>query len=365
MINSILSTLVFLTIAFCTTPAEAAEFKPTGPMKIIIPYGPPSGVAKFFHILQNYATSKGITLVPEYKPGAEAMVGLNHAASGAHNVNNTAVVTVLSDTISKNPARKFNKDYFTPITAFVRPKMYIVAGPNVPVNNLSELFSTIKQNPGKLTWASSNEQIYLHIQGMAEEFGFNFNELVITRFNGGSSVGSIAGGHIDLGMYPAPAVAAMVNGGQLKLLGTYRHTDVPNRNVQSLDQLMKLRYNYEDAYSLFTLPGASPEFTKFWKDFTREFLADEAVKQQIKDSHFYQFDHGLTEIHRILKLWQPDAPIKLTQREEEIYNLIRVRGLSNRQIATQLSIGESAVKLHVSNVLKKHGLRTRTQLAVT
>jgi DNA-binding NarL/FixJ family response regulator len=75
------------------------------------------------------------------------------------------------------------------------------------------------------------------------------------------------------------------------------------------------------------------------------------------------FDHGLTDVNRILKLWQPNVPIKLTRREEEIKNLIRVRGLSNKQISNQLSIGESAVKTHVTSILKKYGLSSRTQLA--
>ena len=54
---------------------------------------------------------------------------------------------------------------------------------------------------------------------------------------------------------------------------------------------------------------------------------------------------------------------KLTPRQEEIVRLIAARGLSNKQVARQLGISESAIKLHVGLVLKKYGLRNRTQLA--
>ena len=54
----------------------------------------------------------------------------------------------------------------------------------------------------------------------------------------------------------------------------------------------------------------------------------------------------------------------LTRREREVLPLV-ARGLSNRQIADELSIGERTVEGHVANILAKWRLTTRTQLAVT
>ena len=53
----------------------------------------------------------------------------------------------------------------------------------------------------------------------------------------------------------------------------------------------------------------------------------------------------------------------LTRREREVLPLV-AQGLSNRQIADVLSIGERTVEGHVANILAKWGLATRTQLAV-
>jgi ATP/maltotriose-dependent transcriptional regulator MalT len=50
----------------------------------------------------------------------------------------------------------------------------------------------------------------------------------------------------------------------------------------------------------------------------------------------------------------------LTPREEEVLQLVR-RGLSNRQIAATLWIAESTAKVHVHNVLRKLGARSRTE----
>ncbi len=54
----------------------------------------------------------------------------------------------------------------------------------------------------------------------------------------------------------------------------------------------------------------------------------------------------------------------LTDRQYEIFNLVARRGLSNRKIAETLHITEDTVKAHVGVILKKYGVRNRTQLAL-
>jgi NarL family two-component system response regulator LiaR len=51
---------------------------------------------------------------------------------------------------------------------------------------------------------------------------------------------------------------------------------------------------------------------------------------------------------------------QLSERERDVLQLI-VRGLSNRQIAHNLTLGESTIKFHVSNILSKLGVATRAE----
>jgi two-component system, NarL family, response regulator LiaR len=53
----------------------------------------------------------------------------------------------------------------------------------------------------------------------------------------------------------------------------------------------------------------------------------------------------------------------LSQRETEVLCLV-ARGLANKQVARQMGIAESTVKCHVSGVLAKLGLPSRTQIAL-
>ncbi len=53
----------------------------------------------------------------------------------------------------------------------------------------------------------------------------------------------------------------------------------------------------------------------------------------------------------------------LTAREHEVLVLL-AEGLSNREIARRLSISERTARTHVSNILDKLGVRSRTQAAL-
>ncbi len=59
----------------------------------------------------------------------------------------------------------------------------------------------------------------------------------------------------------------------------------------------------------------------------------------------------------------PDSPEELTERETEVLRLL-ARGQSNKDIARTLSIGEKTVKTHVSNILSKLNVASRTQAAL-
>jgi two-component system, NarL family, response regulator LiaR len=56
----------------------------------------------------------------------------------------------------------------------------------------------------------------------------------------------------------------------------------------------------------------------------------------------------------------PESPEDLTERETEVLRLL-AQGQSNKQIAHRLHISEKTVKTHVSNILSKLGVQSRTQ----
>jgi len=58
----------------------------------------------------------------------------------------------------------------------------------------------------------------------------------------------------------------------------------------------------------------------------------------------------------------PDSQPRLSEREQEVIQLL-TRGLTNRQIAERLMVGERTIDSHVEHVRNKLGLRTRAEIA--
>jgi DNA-binding NarL/FixJ family response regulator len=59
----------------------------------------------------------------------------------------------------------------------------------------------------------------------------------------------------------------------------------------------------------------------------------------------------------------PESPETLTEREADVLRLLAT-GRANKEIAAELHIGEKTVKTHVSNILAKLGVHSRTQAAL-
>jgi NarL family two-component system response regulator LiaR len=60
---------------------------------------------------------------------------------------------------------------------------------------------------------------------------------------------------------------------------------------------------------------------------------------------------------------QPESPEELTERETEILKRV-ARGQANKEIASALFVGEGTVKGHISSILRKLRVKSRTQAAL-
>ncbi|PWB73548.1 MAG: DNA-binding response regulator [Anaerolineales bacterium] len=99
------------------------------------------------------------------------------------------------------------------------------------------------------------------------------------------------------------------------------------------------------------------------KDSSPETLIDaiRQVNQGVASLHPSIAKKVLDELHHTEKQKLSEEP--LTQREVEVLRLI-AQGLENREIAGQLVISEATVRTHVSNILGKLHLASRTQAAL-
>jgi DNA-binding NarL/FixJ family response regulator len=97
------------------------------------------------------------------------------------------------------------------------------------------------------------------------------------------------------------------------------------------------------------------------RDGSRHPLQAAALGQAIKSAAAGQVQLTPRAVARLMQaVSATESSVDLTERETEILRLI-ARGQSNKQIARSLHISEKTVKTHVSNILTKLGVQSRTQ----
>ncbi len=133
------------------------------------------------------------------------------------------------------------------------------------------------------------------------------------------------------------------------------------RKVSPRSQVVVLTSYHEDEHVFPALQAGALSY--ILKDVTLEQLA-EAIRSAAKGEAVLHPRIALRVIQELHgpKL-KPNPFTNLTKREVGVLRCI-AEGLSNAEIAKQLSISEYTVKGHVSNILSKLHLSDRTQAAV-
>ncbi len=90
-------------------------------------------------------------------------------------------------------------------------------------------------------------------------------------------------------------------------------------------------------------------------------LADDPLDDIVRAIHDVHTFGGWVSPRLVPSLLPPPPPASLTLRERETLRLV-AEGRENAEIAAAMVITVSAVKFHVSNLLRKFGCRDRTQL---
>jgi predicted ATPase/DNA-binding CsgD family transcriptional regulator len=110
-----------------------------------------------------------------------------------------------------------------------------------------------------------------------------------------------------------------------------------------------------------TLTPAELDLYKPSLDAARSRLGDAAWEEALAEGKAMGLDEAV-EYALSVEESTPPAPATLTRRELEVSSLV-VRGMTNRQLAVELSISEHTAATHVRRIFKKLGLHSRAELA--
>jgi len=138
-------------------PARAETF-PSRPIHLILPYSP-GGIVDFAGrvLAQKLGDALGQTVVPENRPGAGGIVGVDYVAHSVPDGYNIVIMDpaiVINPTLQQSLPYDIFKNLATVSIINSSPEVLVVA-PQLGIKTYPELVAYGKANPGKLNYASA------------------------------------------------------------------------------------------------------------------------------------------------------------------------------------------------------------------
>jgi tripartite-type tricarboxylate transporter receptor subunit TctC len=160
-------------LSLVAAPVRAEDF-PSRPIHLIIPYGP-GGIVDFAgrELAQKLAAVLNQTVVPDNKPGAGGIVGVDfvaHSDPDGYNVVLMDPGIVINPTLQKSLPYDIFTDLVTISRVSSSPEVLVVA-PQLGVKTYAELVACGKANPGKLNYASAGVGTAPHLAAALWELG--------------------------------------------------------------------------------------------------------------------------------------------------------------------------------------------------
>lgn len=245
MFGKRVSTLLLASLtALAALPVMAAQNYPSRPITLVVPYTPGGSSDVLARTLaEALRKDLGQTVIVENKPGAGTAIGSDYVARAqpdGYTVlfagSGLSIVPAISKT-NYDPVKSFE-----PVSQILTLPFFLVVRSELPINNVAELISYAKANPGKLNYGSAGSGTITHLQMelFAKEAGIELmhipykgsapgvTDLLSGRlqlmFEGLSTVGP----HIKSGVLRPLAVAMPDVSGMLPDVPTVRQTGLKN-----------------------------------------------------------------------------------------------------------------------------------------
>ena len=223
--------LGLLAVAAMPPSAGAQGTYPDHPIRFVVPFPPGGGADTLARVIVPKAAQiLGQSIVIENKPGAGGNIGASEVAraapdgytllqgtNGTHGINQALYAKTGFDPL---------KD-FVPVARFTIIPAMLVVIPSIPANNVRELVSYIKANPGKVSFASAGNGTTSHLAGVLFKNLTGTDIEHIPYKGGGPAMAGLLGGEVQMMIDLMVNVYPQVKAGRLKGLAVTTHQRVP------------------------------------------------------------------------------------------------------------------------------------------
>lgn len=253
--------LLAVVVALAWVVPAGAQWTPSQPIRIIIPYAPVGTSDIIARLMGERAQERlGQPFVLENRPGASTQIGTAAVAKAAPDGHTLLLV---ANTFAVNPSLFSSLPYdpakdLAPITyAGVTPHTLLVH-PALPVHSLKELIDYAKKNPGKLSYGSvgTGTSFHLGMELLKKQTG---TFMVHIPYKGmGQVLTDLLGNQVQVAFANTPNAVPYVESGKLRAIGMAHSARAPQLpNVPTIAEQGIPGFESNSWYVFFA-PGATP-----------------------------------------------------------------------------------------------------------
>lgn len=246
-------------VSILTIPAVAQDY-PSRSIRMVVPY-PPGGAGDMHVrlISQKLGVLMGQTVVVENRAGASGNIGAEYVVKSAPD-GYTLVFGTTNMAINQAVSAKMPFNVLTdldPITITLNSQNLLAVRTTMPANNIKELISYAKANPGKINFGSSGiGSPWLAVEILKSLAGV---EMVHVPYKGdGPAIVDLIGGQIDIYATNISAVDAHHRAGKIRGLAvTSRKRSASLPDIPTMEEAGVPGYDLEGWFG-FLAPAGTP-----------------------------------------------------------------------------------------------------------
>jgi len=268
------------------------ESYPSRPVTLIVPYAAGGGVDAVARVIAESLSERlGQRFLIENVTGAGGVIGTQRAARAQPDgytllfaVENTmAVAKLVQPTVVQYDSQKD----FQPISLIGTAPLVLAGKKDLPANNIAELMTLLKANPGKYSFASSGVGTSLHVLGDMINVEGKVKMVHVPYRAAPQIVTDLISNQIDLAILPLNLALPSYRNGSVKIFGTSERTRSPLApDLPSLAEHPDLKdVNMTVWYGLFAPAGIDSAIVARISDVLATVLRDATMRAKLADVH--------------------------------------------------------------------------------
>ncbi len=287
---SAVSVAFLVPVLMLSTTAQAQEWFPTKPVRIIVPITGSTNDVLARLLAPKLQEVFGQPFVVENKPGAGGNIGANEVVRSAPDGHTLligyngplAINVTLFDKMPYDPVKDL-----APIVLAVKASQYLVVNPAIGINNVHEFIAAVKANPTKYSYGSVaiGSASHLTMEMMKSAAGIHITH--IPYRGAGPAVSDLIGGTIQAGFFVPGNVQGFVKDGRLKLLATTGHTRfVTTPNIPTLNESGLKDFEATSWIGLLAPAGTPSNIIERYNREVIKILKSPEVTKKLQDMEF-------------------------------------------------------------------------------